>query len=120
MSEKRLMFDNSLECFRSGAVLDLRVRIAVDLLTHSPLLGAEETPAKLAEIALDTATALIDLAEERGLVEALDSPAGQARLKAHIDRQVWFQTEVAKEQRRAQEEAARIPQAVAGAFRKPS
>lgn len=96
--------DNALDGFRSGAVLDLRVRIAVELLTHSPMFGPGPTqPVPMlvpaghsvakdrATMALDVATELLALAESRGLVEALDSPEGAMHLEANVRRQVEYE-----------------------------
>jgi hypothetical protein len=86
---------NVLEGFGTGALLDLRVRFAMDLL-KSPLFsnvvaeGVEfrddiTTAGGIAEHALDIAVALLAQAENRGLVESLPDDDGlnrQLRLQA--------------------------------------
>lgn len=112
------MQDNVLEAFRNGCLLDLRVRLAMELLAHSPSLVdvvLTPDPRELAVKALDVATELFSIAQERGLVK----PLGEIdeHLEAHIRRQVTYQLMTAKEQKRQGEEAGRIAQAVHGAFR---
>lgn len=83
---------NSLEGFGNGCLLDLRVRFAMQLLATSPMYAGGKvtivcetdaqglardaatiaaTPGTLATHALDTATALFERAESRGLIEPL-------------------------------------------------
>lgn len=112
------MQDNVLEAFRNGCLLDLRVRLAMELLAHSPSLVdvvLTPDPRELALKALDVATELFSIAQERGLVK----PLGEIdeHLEAHIRRQVTYQLMTAKEQKKQSEEAGRIAQAVHGAFR---
>jgi len=123
----RQLFDNTVDSFRNGACLDLRVKVAIDLLTHSPMYTAgyaahvasgEPTTKPLATHALDVATELIALADARGLLDPLDSPEGEERLKAHVKRQVAFQLEMANEGRRAQEQSLAVGRNVAEAFKK--
>ena len=112
--------DTPFEGFRSGANLDLRVRLAMDMLTHSPMFSpgkdAAGTPEETALFALDTATYLLDVAAERGLIKPFGKVADDPHLLAHIDRQVEFQITSNKKAQRAQEEAGRIKTAVHGAF----
>lgn len=83
-----------LEGFGNGCLLDLRVRLAVDLL-KGPLyanvvaegveLGTEDNARDIAVHALDVATALMSIAEARGLIEPLPGDDGldlQCRLQA--------------------------------------
>lgn len=106
--------DNSIEAFRHGAVLDLRVRFAMDLLTHSPLLTQPMTATQSAERALDVASELLALAERRGLVENFKELEHDQHLKGHIRRQVAFQGEMGKQQMRAQREAGGVVQQLPG------
>ena len=105
-----------------GACFDMRVRIAMELLQHSPLLSGgfgwpiEKAASCAARLALDTATELFSLAEQRGLIEPLGEM--DEHLKGHIRRQIDFEMEVARERQRQADEAARMPRAVARAFRK--
>jgi hypothetical protein len=86
---------NVLEGFGTGALLDLRVRLAMDLLRTSPMFtnflplssgeSLEQAPGMLAVLALDVATALLAVSEARGLVEPLPDDDGlnrQLRLQA--------------------------------------
>ncbi len=117
------MPDNPLDGFRNGCLLDLRVRLAMELLVHSnawvymrsPDARQAYSPKFAATAALDTATELFDLAESRGLVK----PLGEVdeHLMAHIRRQVVYQIETQKEQQRQAEQSGRIAKAVHGAFR---
>lgn len=117
--------DNELDGYRNGACLDLRVRLAMELLTHSGMgaalitggfeKGVGITPVEIATQALNVATELITLADERGLIEPFAETLGP-RLKAHVKRQVEYQVVQGKETLRAQEEASRIPRAVSKAF----
>lgn len=107
------LHDNPLDSFRNGACLDLRVRVAIDILTHN---GAQGDPKVAAAYALDVATELFALAETRGLIEPLDASEGRARLSDHIRRQVDYQIETQTEQKRAVDQAGRIARSVSGAF----
>ena len=113
------LHDNPLDSFRNGACLDLRVRVAIDLLTHSQMFAGVEggdKPGPIAAFALDVATELFALAETRGLIEPLDASEGRARLSDHIRRQVDYQLETQTEQKRAVDQAGRIARSVSGAF----
>ena len=112
------MMDNQLDGFRNGACLDLRARVALDMLTHSPAIAgmAEKAgPEEIALYCLDAATYLLDLATERGMVEEFTEEIGK-RLEAHVTRQAEDQVFSAKESQRVQEKATRIHRAVAGAL----
>lgn len=81
---------NVLEGFGNGCLLDLRVRVALDLLkspmfTHADELQGPGTAEQLARFALDIAGSLLEQAEARGWVEELPEDAGlnrQCRLQA--------------------------------------
>ena len=83
--------DNSLEGFRNGALLDLRVRYAMDLLKSEAvgLIGqiafdvdeegdSGSSTRMVAEIALDLADAVLGCAEVRGWVKPLESGLSEA------------------------------------------
>ena len=112
-------FDNPLDSFRQGVVLDMRVKLAIDLLTHSPMFTNVEglSTKQVTTLALDVATELVAEADRRGLLEDLDSPAAMARMKEHIKRSVEFQMAQASETRRAQEQAVHVGSAVRSALR---
>lgn len=101
--------DNALECFRNGALFDFRVRLGIELLAHGGVFEvarelettaggatqavADRVPARAARIALDAASELVRLAEERGLVDPMGDPEHLPKnLKDHVVRQVVFQT----------------------------
>jgi len=74
---------NVLEGYGSGCLLDLRVRIAIQLLEHSKMfngimidlgesgIAPDDVTKIIAKSALDTATELMALSESRGLVKPL-------------------------------------------------
>lgn len=126
MSEKkdeRRYRDNPIDGFRNGVCLDLRVRIAIDLLTHGGLFealiasfkGKEPTEADMvalpkvaAVVALESAAELLRLAEERGLVDDFPEGAEIGRgLRDHARRQANFQTEGNREAQRIAAEQLR-------------
>jgi hypothetical protein len=124
-------FDNPLDSFRNGVVMDMRLRLAVDLLTHSPIYhgaftahagnfkdGDEFSPntIDIALHALSIAQGLFHGAEDVGLLQALDDPDGAVRLEDHVKRQTAFQLFTSKEQQRQQEASLHVSRAVAGAF----
>jgi len=114
--------DNAIDGFRNGACLDLRVRLAIELLSHSALYSGagyhdagEGDPTRLARHALDVASALLDEAESRGLVENFPEGAELGKtLTNHIRRQVRFQIEGQRENMRAQADAEKIATPIAG------
>ena len=112
--------DSPFEGFRSGANLDLRVRLAMDMLTHSPMFApgkdAAGTPEEAALFALDAATYLFDTAHERGLIKPFCKVAEDPHLIAHMDRQIEWQVKSTKAAQKAQEEASRIQTSVHKAF----
>lgn len=79
---------NVLEAFGTGAILDLRVRLAVNWIQHSPavaevakavVLGtpahqSNDIPAWIAHFALELADQLLEQGAERGWVEGLPDP----------------------------------------------
>jgi len=102
---------NPLEGFANGCLLDLRVRIAIDLLKASPMYAktGKETPFSIAVHALHVAQELMAEAERRGWVAPLPvegelSPA----LKAQAARVAAFGVE-------QQLEAGRLAQQARGA-----
>lgn len=112
--------DNALDGFRYGAAFDYRVRLATEMLTHNAgmvtLLAPGSQPEDVALYALDVASELVRLAEERGLVETFTDPKQEAWLRSHVARQVAYQIEQVKEGKRQQEESGRIHTAVHKAF----
>lgn len=113
---------NVLEGFGSGCLLDLRVRLAVDLL-KSPMftsmsvdgMRAPEIPGECARFALDLATALMAEAESRGLVQPIPADNGELpdALRAQARRTASFQAlQQIEGGRFVQEEQGRVvPQA---------
>lgn len=75
MSEQKLYRQNVLDGFPNGCLLDLRVRLAVDILKNRAMTAVE---------ALDLTTALLAEAEARGLIDALPEDDG---LNAQVRRQ---------------------------------
>jgi len=112
--------DSPFEGFRSGANLDLRVRMAMDMLIHSPMFApgkdAAGTPEETALFALDAATYLLDTAFERGLIKTFGRVADDAHLLAHMHRQIEWQITSQKETSKAAEDANRIQTSVHKAF----
>src|SRR5258708_3477995 len=106
------LFDNPLDSFRNGACMDLRVRIAMDMLIHNPFFTTGGVPSEIAMHALDIASELVYLADARGLMRSLDDPKGMEELKAHVRRQVEFQIENGNEQRRQSEQGVKLARAV--------
>lgn len=93
MSEAMKYPSNPLTAMDQGCMLDLRVKLAVDIL-KSPMFttAITESPAQIASTALDIATELLSLGEERGLVAPLpDHSELTAVLKRHIERSVRAQ-----------------------------
>ena len=109
------LFDNPVDGMNNGSCTDLRLRFAMQLLTHNPAQG---TPREAARYALDVASELVELALERGLLDPLDSEAGWERLLGHVKRQVAFQKAMAEETRRAQDQSLAIGRNVHGALAK--
>lgn len=83
MSEPDVKYPhNPLEGFANGCLLDLRVRMALQILTHSPMYAIVSPPPPehseiVATHALDVATALLALAESRGLVDPIPDDDGE-------------------------------------------
>jgi len=112
--------DSQFEGFRSGANLDLRVRMAMDMLTHSPMFAPGKdsagTPEEAALFALDAATYLLDTAFERGLIKPFRKVADDPHLLEHMHRQIEWQITSQKETSKAAEDANRIQTSVHKAF----
>lgn len=115
------LFDNPLDSFRNGAVFDGRLKLAIDILTHNPDIGddgeeGESMARNTARYALDVATELFALAEERGLIRRLDDKECANQLVGHMKRQAEFIVEQNKATARAQERGIQVGKAVAGAY----
>jgi len=92
MSEYRkgmLYAHNVLEGFGNGCIMDLRVRMANELLKSPAFMDISNVPAELAEFALDLAEEITSQAAERGWLVPIPedgelTPAlkNQARLTA--------------------------------------
>ena len=111
--------DSPFEGFRLGANMDFRVRLAIEMLTHSPMFAPGKdsgSPEETALFALDTATYLLDTAHERGLIKPFCKVAEDKNLTAHMDRQIEWQVSSQKSLTKANEEANRIHTAVHKAF----
>src|SRR5487761_2042160 len=112
MAEKPIaMPDSPFEGFRMGANCDMRVRLAIEILTHSPMFAPGKdvaaTPEEAALFALDTATYLLDTAFERGLIKPFGEVSKDPHLLAHMHRQIEWQIVSTKATQKAQEEASR-------------
>ena len=121
MAEKPIpMPDSPFEGFRMGANCDMRVRLAIEILTHSPMFApgkdAAGTPEETALFALDAATYLLDTAFERGLIKPFSKVADDAHLLDHMHRQIEWQITSQKETSKAAEDANRIQTSVHKAF----
>lgn len=94
MGEIRKYPHNVLEGFGNGALLDLRVRFAMQMLTHSPMYsnGATTNPEDIASHALEVSRLLLDRAEEFGYIEPLpDLPEIDGALKDQAKRTAEYQ-----------------------------
>lgn len=120
--EVRKYRDNCIDGFRNGAVLDLRVRLGIEVLVHGGLFAAlmgalperaveadvAALPKVAAAMALEAATELLKLAEERGLVEDFPDGAEIGKgLRDHAKRQAHFQFEGQREAQRVASEQLR-------------
>lgn len=105
---------NVLEGFGSGALLDLRVRLAADFLKHSPLMGHAYSDARAADragFALDLADELLKQGAERGWVEPLPDDAGElpSDLRSQARRTGSYQAQQQLDaNRHAQDEQSRV------------
>lgn len=116
---RRPLRDNPLDGFRNGACLDLRVRFAMELLTHSPIFRTfDGSPSDHAAFALETAEELFAQADARGLIEPF-SPMDDY-LREHISRQVAYQLGIAKEQQKQQDQSVQVAGAVRNAIHRPN
>ena len=86
---------NVLQGFDNGCLLDLRVRFAMSMLTHSPLFtGGEGVPKVelIAKVALDVAQELFSQAEARGWIDPIPESAElDADLRDQAKRTAEFQ-----------------------------
>jgi hypothetical protein len=86
-------FGDVIGSYALGVQLDLRVKLAVDFL-KSPVIAEvaknpNHSPQSLATFALDLATQLIEVAEDRGLIADMPETDGlSAPMRKHIRRQV--------------------------------
>lgn len=108
---------NVLEGFGSGALLDLRVRLAADFLKHSPIFSGLQSPifgpgvSVIAACALDLADELLKQGAERGWVEPLPDDAGELppELRQQARRTASYQAQQQLDANRyAQDEAGRV------------
>ena len=76
MAEQRKYPHNVLEGFGNGALLDLRVRFAMQMCTHSPMIAVNGAPPQeLARAILDFADALMNEADARGWIDPIPADA---------------------------------------------
>lgn len=111
-----------LEAFGHGALLDLRVRLALDVLKTPGFVGSlvpggdVDVPyeRRIAAYALDIVTALLDVGRDRGLVHDMpDHGEITQPLRRHIERSVRAQMyQQTAAQRIAREEAPILSGAV--------
>lgn len=111
-----------LESFGNGALLDLRVRLALDVLKSPGFVGQivpgadNEVPyeRRIAAYALDIATALLEVGAERGLVSPMPEHDELTQpIRRHIARNVRAQLhQQAVMQRVSREESPIIAGAV--------
>lgn len=112
---------NALEGFGSGALLDLRVRLAADFIKHSPMFAAAlpvkadedlvSVPIVVAGLALDLADELLSQAAARGWVEPLPADDGDldTALRAQARRAASYQAlQQMEAQKFVQDEQGRV------------
>ena len=116
--EMRKLRDNPLDGFRNGACLDLRVRFAMELLSHGAIGGDGTNPKAIALAALNIATELFAEADARGLIE--DFGPMDDYLKGHVKRATEFQLEGQKEQKRQMDQSVHVANAVRDAIHRPN
>ena len=98
---------NELEAFGTGAMLDLRVRMAIKFIETSPMfhnaLDLKVAEKDIAIIALNVATELMALAEAHGLVTPYDDSDTEVsdRLRAQAQRTAKYQVVQQSEGQRA-------------------
>lgn len=114
------LFDNVIDSFRNGVVLDLRLKFAMDLLENSSLIREVPavTPKEHAAYALEVATELFALGAERGLMKPLDDEVLWEQLIDHVRRVVSFNKAQQDEARRAQDQSITVGRHVSGALAK--
>ena len=87
-----IYFGDVLGSYANGVQLDLRVKLAVDFLKAMGNGLADQSPKETAAFALDLATELLSLAEERKLLAPMpESDDLSAPMRRHIRRQVRAQ-----------------------------
>lgn len=98
-------FTNPIDGFGNGAMLDLRLRIAIEGLHKNPGID----PAAL----LDAAEQLVALAEERGYIEPFPDGIGP-ELQGHAERIVAWQVAQQKAAEKATRDAGLIARPTMG------
>jgi hypothetical protein len=89
-------FGDVIGSYANGLQLDLRVKLAVDFL-KSPIIAEiaknpNHSPQSLSTFALDLATQLLEVADDRGLIAAMpDGDDLSSPMRKHIRRQVRAQ-----------------------------
>lgn len=111
---KTLYRDNEIDGFRMGALFDLRVRMAFEVMQRGDLSAftngvsrsgtAEDRGREIAGAVLAATSELIRLAEEGGLVAPLPEVGLSTGMKRHAKRVVAWQVEQTVEGQRAQAE----------------
>ena len=111
---KTLYRDNEVDGFRMGAMFDLRVRMAFEILQRGDLTAftngvsrsstAEERGREIAAAVLATTSELVKLAEVEGLVTPFPESGISTTLKRQVKRVTAFQVEQQVEGQRAQGE----------------
>lgn len=93
---RQLYFGDVIGSYANGLQLDLRVKLAVDFL-KSPIIAEvaknpNHSPQSLSIFALDLATQLLEVADERGLIADMPEDDGlSSPMRRHIRRQVRAQ-----------------------------
>jgi len=82
--DTNLYLGNVIDSFTNGVQLDLRVRLAVDFIRNGKFTDADE--------ALDCASRLLELAQQRGLLKPMpDTGELPVPFKRHVERAVRAQ-----------------------------
>jgi hypothetical protein len=121
---------NALEGFGNGCILDLRVRLALNFLQHSPRYAAVSgddgvdifSPSHAASDALDLATALLAESERRELIAPIDLTGElDESIRAQAKRLARFQVlQQIEAQKAAQAEQSRVVPMAPGFAGKPN
>jgi hypothetical protein len=92
----QVYFGDVIGSYNNGVQLDLRVKLAVDFL-KSPVIAQlannpDHSPQSLSTFALDLATQLLEVADERGLIADMpETDEISSPMRKHIRRQVRAQ-----------------------------